>query len=153
MNESFSRLHHICIVVRDIDSSVRYYESLNIGPWHDFPSLETFRGHADVPSDDFFALRYKYADLGNVQLQLCEPPAGDTPQRRFLDEHGEGVFHLGFAVPDLDDAEPKIRALGPQPSMRARLANGAGFTYFDTAGSGAGVTLQIRSSGQTPAQN
>ena len=90
-------------------------------------------------------LEYRFADLGNVQLQLCAPPkGGDTLQRRFLDEHGEGVFHLGFSVDDCDDAEAHNRALGLLPKLRGRLPNRNGFTYFDTDDRGAGVILQVR---------
>jgi 4-hydroxyphenylpyruvate dioxygenase-like putative hemolysin len=91
-------------------------------------------------------MHYRYANLGNVQLQLCAPPAGNTPQRHFLDTRGEGVFHLGFTVPDCDDAEAEATGLGLPIKMRGRLPNRSGFTYFDTADKGAGVTLEIRAS-------
>ncbi len=143
----FQTLHHVCIVVRDMEKSVAYYESIGVGPWHDFPSLEAFRGELDVPdADAFVKLHYRYANLGNVQLQLCAPPAGNTRQRRFLEERGEGVFHLGFTVSDCDQAETEAQALGLAIMMRGRLPNRSGFTYFDTAGLGAGVTLEIRAS-------
>ncbi|MGY2492413.1 VOC family protein [Cupriavidus sp. CP313] len=143
----FQTLHHVCVVVRDMEKSVAYYESIGVGPWHPFPSLEAFRGELDVPdADAFVRLHYRYASLGNVQLQLCAPPAGSTPQREFLDTRGEGVFHLGFTVPDCDQAEAEASALGLAIRMRGRLPNRSGFTYFDTADKGAGVTLEIRAS-------
>ena len=61
-------------------------------------------------ADDFMKLHYRFTNLGNVQLQLCAPPPGNTLQRQFLDEHGEGVFHLGFTVPDCDAAEEQARS-------------------------------------------
>lgn len=141
----FKTLHHVCIIVRDMDTAVAYYESLGIGPWHSFPSLEAFKGELLTPNaEDFVKLHYKYANLDNVQLQLCAPPQGDTLQRRFLEERGEGVFHLGFTVPDCDAAESKALAIGLTPILRGRLPDRNGFTYFDSAKHGAGVTLQIR---------
>jgi methylmalonyl-CoA/ethylmalonyl-CoA epimerase len=146
MNETFKTLHHVCIVVADMERAVNFYESIGIGPWHPFPSLEPFRHELDVPNiDDFMKLEYRFTDLGTVQLQLCAPPKdGDTLQRRFLDEHGEGVFHLGFSVADCDAAEAHNRSLGLTPKLRGRLPNRNGFTYFDTDDRGAGVILQIR---------
>ena len=146
MTTTFNTLHHICIVVEDMQKAVDFYESIGIGPWHPFPSLEPYRDDLDVPNlDDFMELEYRFADLGNVQLQLCAPPkGGDTVQRRFLDEHGQGVFHLGFSVDDVDAAEAHNRALGLQPKIRGRLPNRNGFTYFDTDDRGAGVILQVR---------
>ncbi|MFJ2173318.1 VOC family protein [Streptomyces sp. NPDC101062] len=144
----FRTLHHLCIVVHDIERSVASYESKGVGPWHDFPSLAAFEGDLQVPDRDaFLDLTYKYADLGNVQLQLCRPGRGRSPQRDFLETHGEGVFHLGFGVPACDAAEDRATDLGLEVLLRGRRPDGSGFTYFDTAGDGAGVVLQIRSTG------
>jgi methylmalonyl-CoA/ethylmalonyl-CoA epimerase len=96
-----------------------------------------------VPNAEAFrALRYKVADLDNVQLQVCQPPALDCPQRRFLDEHGEGVFHLGFES-DLDTAARQGAELGLDVLMQGRRPNGSGFVYFDTL-EAAGVVLLAR---------
>jgi methylmalonyl-CoA/ethylmalonyl-CoA epimerase len=142
----FQNLHHVCVVVRDLDRAVAFYESVGVGPWQDFPSLEAFMHDLVVPDDgDFLRLRYKFANLGNVQLQLCEPPVGNTPQRRFLEEQGEGVFHLGFSVPDVDAAEAQGGEHGLATLLHGRKPDGLGFTYFDTRDQGAGVVLQVRS--------
>jgi hypothetical protein len=47
----------------------------------------------------------------NIQLQLCQPSDHRSPQRVHLETRGEGVFHLGFEVPDADAAESE--AFGP----------------------------------------
>ena len=139
----FRQLHHVCVIVRNLDAAVAYYESLGVGPWHEYPSLEQFK--LDVKDrKGYLNLRYRYANLENFQLQLCEPGEGDTPQRRFLEERGEGVFHLGFSVADVDAAEQEGLSLGLDVISRGRLPDRTGFTYFDTAQRGAGVTLEVR---------
>jgi len=139
----FQNLHHICIVVHDLERAVAYYEKLGVGPWFDYPKGSAYV-EFDVPnraaSD---AMRYKCVDLDNVQIQLCQPSELDSPQRRFLDEHGEGVYHLGFEVPDRDAAEATARALGLGVTARGKRADGSGFAYFDTRAE-AGVVLEIR---------
>jgi len=141
----FASVHHICIAVRDIDAAIAYYESVGIGPWHDYPPLEEFT-RLDVPDPEGFRrLDYRYAWIGDFQLQLVQPGPEPTPQRRFLDEHGEGVFHVGFEVPDADAADTRAAELGIAPLMRGRRDNGSGFTYYDTADR-AGVVLEIRQS-------
>jgi methylmalonyl-CoA/ethylmalonyl-CoA epimerase len=140
----FRELHHICIVVRDIEASVAFYESVGIGPWRDYPPLTEYT-RLTVPNPDaFYALRYKLADVGGVQFQLCEPPELDCPQRRFLDSHGEGVYHIGFES-DLDDAAAAAEGLGLSVLARGQRDNGSGFIYFDTADD-AGVVLLARKS-------
>jgi len=37
MTSPFRQLHHICLVVHDIDAAIAYYEGLGIGPWQDYP--------------------------------------------------------------------------------------------------------------------
>ena len=142
MTTPFRELHHICIVVRDIEASVAFYESIGIGPWQDYPPLTEYT-RLEVPSPDaFYALKYKLADIGGVQLQLCQPPELDCPQRRFLDSRGEGVYHIGFES-DLDDAAAAAARLGLSVLARGQRDNGSGFIYFDTADD-AGVVLLAR---------
>jgi catechol 2,3-dioxygenase-like lactoylglutathione lyase family enzyme len=138
----FRQLHHICIVVRDLDKSVAYYESIGIGPWQDYPQLTEFTKLNVSNPDAFHALRYKFVNLDNVQLQLCQPPELDCPQRRYLDSHGEGVFHIGFES-EIDAAAQQGQALGLDVVMRGQRPNGSGFIYFDTLDQ-AGVVLMAR---------
>lgn len=141
----FRQLHHVCVVVRDLDAAVRYYESIGFGPWFDYPKSSPYV-ELDVPSEEGTkSMRYKCCDLENFQLQLCEPSAHDTPQRRFLDERGEGVFHLGFDVPDLMAGMAAGREAGLRVLSHGLRENGTGFCYFDTRQS-AGTILEIRKS-------
>jgi methylmalonyl-CoA/ethylmalonyl-CoA epimerase len=142
----FRELHHICIVVRDVEASVAFYSSIGIGPWQDYPPLTEYT-RLTVPNPDaFYALRYKLASVGAVQLQLCQPPESDCPQRRFLDTRGEGVYHIGFESDlgsDLDEAAAAGAELGLSVLASGQRDNGSGFIYFDTADE-AGVVLLAR---------
>lgn len=145
MSSPFRKLHHICVVVTDIERATAFYTSVGIGPWQDYPPLSQYV-ELEVPSrEGFLDLRYRYAEVGGIQYQLVQPGTHDSPQKRFLDEHGEGVFHLGFVVDDLDAGTEAAAALGVRPWMRGRREDGSGFTYFDTVAR-AGVTLEIRQS-------
>lgn len=140
MNPVFSKLHHVCIVVHDIDRAQAYHGSIGIGPWVAYPPLAEHE-ELEVPSREGFAgMRYRICNLPNIQLQLCPPDHNPSPQRIHLDIKGEGVFHLGFEVPDADAAEAEA---GIPVAMRRRRGNRTGFTYYDTA-EGAGVVLLTR---------
>jgi catechol 2,3-dioxygenase-like lactoylglutathione lyase family enzyme len=55
MNELFSRAHHICIVVADIDAAIAYYEDLGIGGWQSYPDLSQYdNAELDVPDRQAF---------------------------------------------------------------------------------------------------
>ena len=145
MSEPFQKLHHVCIVVGDIERTVAFYETAGIGPWLPYPPLGDYTD-LDMPDPDGFRkLDYRYAWVGDLQLQLCQPGLEPTPQREFLDARGEGVFHIGFEVPDADAADEAAAERGLDVLMRGRRTNGTGFTYYDTAEQ-AGVVLEIRQS-------
>jgi methylmalonyl-CoA/ethylmalonyl-CoA epimerase len=144
----FQELHHICIVVRDLDKAVAYYERLQIGPWYDYPKGSKYV-ELDVPNPaGSAAMRYKCCDFKNFQLQLCQPSEHDTPQKRFLDTHGEGVYHFGFEVPNLAAAEAFGSELGLNVISRGRRIDESGFCYFDTQAE-AGVVLEIRKTAES----
>ena len=145
MTSPFSRLHHLCVAVHDIDEAVRFYESVGIGPWHDYPPLSAFTELEGVDREDFGRLVYRYAWIGDVQLQLVQPGPEATRQRRFLEAHGQGVFHVGFEVDDADAGQAAATEMGMDVLMSGRRDDGSGFTYFDTA-ERAGVILEIRQS-------
>ena len=137
------KLHHVCIVVHDINKTQAYYESIGVGPWESYPPLVEYE-QLDVPSrEGFFKMQYRICNLPNVQLQLCQPSHDPTLQRKHLDAKGEGVFHLGFEVPDADEAEAEAKKRGIPVLMGGRRSNRTGFTYYDTADK-AGVILLTR---------
>ncbi|WP_353476276.1 VOC family protein (plasmid) [Salipiger sp. H15] len=139
----FKQLHHVCILVHDLEATQRFYESVGIGPWYDYPKTGTYRDF-EVPNEAASkAMRYMCCDLDNVQIQLCDPGRLDSPQKRHLDAHGEGLYQLGFEVPDLSAAETEGRALGLGVVARGRKTDESGFCYFDTKAR-AGVVLEIR---------
>jgi len=139
----FDKLHHICIVVHDIDKTQAYYESIGVGPWEAYPPLAEYED-LEVPSrEGFNAMQYRICNLPNLQLQLCQPSEHRSPQRVHLETKGEGVFHLGFEVPDADTGEGEARRAGLAVKMRGRRKNRTGFTYYDTADK-AGVVLLTR---------
>ena len=138
----FHQLHHICIVVHDLDATAAYYAAIGIGPWQDYPPLTEYTDLRVPDVAAFHGLRYKFVNLDNVQLQLCQPPDVDCPQRRFLDENGEGVYHLGFES-DVDAAAEQGEALGLEVTMRGQRDDRSGFIYFDTRDE-AGVVLMAR---------
>ena len=141
----FSTLHHLSLVVRDIHATVRFLESVGIGPFFEYPPMTEYTKLNVPDKDGFFNTVIKCVQIGPVQLQLVQPGEGRSIYRDFLEKNGEGVFHLGFVVPDIDTAEAGIEGMGLRVISSGRRANGSGFAYFDTAEK-CGVTLLARQS-------
>ena len=144
-NGIFNKLHHISIVVKDAEKAQRYYESIGVGPWVDYPPMKEYV-NIDVPDEDgFYNLKIKCVQIGPVQLQLVQPGEGNSLYKDHLAEKGEGVFHIGFEVDDIGATDPVIESMGLGVLSSGRRANGSGFSYLDTA-SDAGVVLLVRQS-------
>ena len=144
-NGPFNKLHHISIVVRDAEKTQKFYESIGIGPWVDYPPMKEYV-KINVPDENgFYHLKIKCAQIGPVQLQLIEPGAGESLYKDHLREKGEGVYHIGFEVDDISAADAKIEAMGLKMLSSGRRENGSGFSYLETA-SEAGVVLLVRQS-------
>jgi len=140
-----SKLHHLSVVVRNMDEAIKFYESIGIGPFKDYPPLKEYVKLNVQDETGFFNLKFKVAQVGNVQIQLCQPGEGKSPYKDFLEKKGEGVYHLGFVVDQVDDSETELKKLGLKVLSSGRRADGSGFSYLDTAQE-AGVTLLIRQS-------
>ncbi len=142
-NTPFSKPHHICIVVKDIERTKRYYESIGIGPWMDYPPLVEYTKLKVMDEQGFFATRFVYTQVGNLQLQLAQPGDGKTIYKEFLEKNGEGVFHIGFEVENIEAVDKQLRDDGMNVLASGRRDDGSGFSYLDTRGQ-AGVTLLVR---------
>jgi len=139
----FSQLHHIGIVVKDIEQAAKYYTSLGVGPFQDYPPMRDYV-EVNVPDKDaFYRVKIKQAQIGPVALQLTQPGEGKSIYGDFLARNGEGVFHLGFVVDDIEKEEERLKKKGLKVLSSGRRVDGSGFTYFDTRAS-AGVVLLIR---------
>ncbi|HEX2879541.1 MAG TPA: VOC family protein [Polyangiaceae bacterium] len=93
-------IDHLTIAVRDLQKSIDWYEK-TLG----FRLLErhTVRGSQT-------SMRSAVMRVGNVTLVLVEGGEPSSQVSRFIEENGEGVTHIAFAVPDLDAAIHQIRS-------------------------------------------
>ena len=86
------RIHHIDFVVRDLDRAVEQYRKLF--------GLEP-EPKESLPERGIDLVRFK---VGETWLILVQPTGDDGPVAAYLEEHGEGYFHLAFEIDDLESA-------------------------------------------------
>ena len=142
-NNAFRKPHHICIVVNNIEKTKSYYESIGIGPWMEYPPLVEYTKLRVIDEKGFFTSRFVYTKIGDLQLQLVQPGEGKTIYKEFLEKKGEGVFHIGFEVADINIVDQQLTDNGLKILASGRRDDGSGFSYYDTR-QDAGVTLLIR---------
>ena len=96
-----NEIMQVCIVVRNLEETAQHYCDL-FGM--EMPEIRSgsmdalLRGKPAILSRRVCAFQ-----MGAVQLELLEPGPEPSTWREFLDTKGEGVHHIGFTVPDLDE--------------------------------------------------
>jgi methylmalonyl-CoA/ethylmalonyl-CoA epimerase len=93
------QLHHVAVVVADLDEAVARYGALGFGDAERFNLPEQAVEVATFP-----------AGAGWVELIHPTDPAG--PIARYLAKRGEGLHHVAYAVPDLERALRELAANG-----------------------------------------
>lgn len=83
------RLHHIGIVVADLESARKRYETLG------FSGAERF----EVPEQQIVAVVYR---SGAGYVELIQPTDADGPIARYMAKRGEGTHHVAYAVDDIE---------------------------------------------------
>ncbi len=133
-------LRQVGVVVRDLDESIARLETLGFGPFEARvlpPDREEwFRGepfHGPV--------KISMADWGDTQLELIQPMGDEGLHREYLDEKGEGIQHVMFAVDDFDKETAELTAKGCEVVLRANMPTGRRIAYVDLKTGGLFVEL------------
>jgi methylmalonyl-CoA/ethylmalonyl-CoA epimerase len=94
------KLNHIAIAVDDISAALDFWENaLGIKLDH----IE------DVPAQK---AQVAFLPVGDSQIELVQPTAGDTGTAKFLQSRGPGMHHLCFEVDDIDAMLINLQAKG-----------------------------------------
>lgn len=131
----------IGIVVRNIESVAQLYSeifSIEMPQIRQaFPNI-TYRGRKITTHSKLCSF-----NMGNVTVELIQPDQGPSSWREFLDEHGEGVHHIGVVVSDLQGAFDTLADHG----INKRQYGGAQWGSYTIVNSDAlGVLFNIKSS-------
>jgi len=106
------RLAHVGIAVRSIvDARIFYEEVLGLA----VESVE------EIESE---GVKVALLPFPGGEIELLEPLRKDSPVGRFLDKHGEGLHHLSFEVPDVQQSilagiEHGVETVGDAPRKGA----------------------------------
>lgn len=112
---TFDGFIQICIVVADIEKTAQKWAELfnlpmpeiMVDPPRKNPDL-TYRGQ-----ETWYGIKMAIISAGPFVIELIEPDENESTFREFLDKHGNGVHHLGFAVGDKrDNVISELESLG-----------------------------------------
>jgi Glyoxalase/Bleomycin resistance protein/Dioxygenase superfamily len=128
----FTDTIQVALVVRDLEAAMRRYVDYGIGPWEIY---EFNPGNVKDMREDGQpverAWRLAIAMVGRLQWELIEPLDDESIYARFLAERGEGVHHVGVAVPSYDDTVSEMADKGNGVVLGGEY-NGIRFAYLAT---------------------
>lgn len=133
-------LDHVGMVVRDIEKSILNLSSIwRIGPVR---RLETDSPNALLHGRRSpLKAKLAFIQAGPTRLELMQPGEGRNIYWEFLETKGEGLHHLGFFVPDIEQELAKFKARGIEVLQGVETPS-VKYAYMDT-GAIAGVILEV----------
>src|SRR3954454_16726310 len=150
-----TRVHHVAIVVRDMDAA-----------------LSVYRDQLGMPLDVLLPIesdgvRIAFLPTGESSIELVEPTDPATGVARFLESRGEGFHHVCLEADDLAaelerlaangleliDASPRRGAEGPVAFIHPRSCNGVLVELIEAPGGPAWTALGYEPGETEPASH
>jgi methylmalonyl-CoA epimerase len=137
------RIHHVALIVRDIDASLRL--------WRDMLGLPV---ELVLPMEHD-RVTIAFLSVGESKVELVQPTDDTTGVARFLESKGEGFHHVCFEVDnvaetllrleldgiELIDTVPRKGAEGPVAFLHPRSCHGVLVELIEAPGGPAWTTL------------
>ncbi|MFC2059222.1 VOC family protein [Chloroflexota bacterium] len=110
------RIHHIAIVVRNLDEALETYDNLfQLKPSY----IES------VPEQ---GVRAAMLPIGDAGIELIESLDPSNAVAKFLEQRGEGIYHFSLEVDDVDEELRSLAAKGVElvdrkgrPGLRRKI--------------------------------
>ena len=125
-------IHHIAIVVRDLDAALALYR--------DTLGLEMTE-RREVPAE---GVEIAFLPAGEGEIELLRPLDKESGVARFLEKRGEGLHHICLAVEDVETAMERLQEAGAQLLSEEPRVDEHGTRYvFVHPKSAHGVLLEL----------
>jgi catechol 2,3-dioxygenase-like lactoylglutathione lyase family enzyme len=81
---------------------------------------------------------------GPIEIELLEPLDGPSVLTEHLDKHGEGLHHVRFRCPTIDEKIVELEAAGFTNVLYKRFAPDVAFSYLEApAGGDAPILIEL----------
>ncbi len=103
---------HIGIAVRDLEASIKFYQTM-------FQIESMHREQVEQ-----FGVDIASFSLNGVRIELTAPLHADTPIGKFLEKRGEGIHHIAFRTNTIGDdlqrlSDNNVRLINTEPQAGA----------------------------------
>lgn len=105
---NITHIEHIAIAVKSLETAIPYYENI-LG-------LKCY----NVEEVAEQKVKTAFFKVGQTKIELLEPTCPESTVAKFIENKGEGLHHMAFAVPSTEDAlnelaEKEIRLIDKAP--------------------------------------
>jgi methylmalonyl-CoA/ethylmalonyl-CoA epimerase len=94
-----TKLDHIGIAVRSLESGAKIYETLGLTI-----------GHTEVVETQ--KVKTAFLSVGDANIELLEPTGPDSTIAKFIEKRGEGIHHICLRVDDIESHLERLKAEG-----------------------------------------
>jgi len=131
------KVHHIGVVVKDLDEALRAYRDV-LGLCLESSEVLPDRG-----------VRMAFLPVGETHLELLESISESSAIGKFLRVHGEGIHHICFAVDSIEATLAGLKQLGVKlVDEQPRTGAGGARVAFIHPSSMHGVLIELRDEGK-----
>ena len=129
---TIKKIHHIAVVVEDIESSLSF--------WRDALGLPLDQ-IKNVPEQK---ARIAFLPVGEAELELVEPVGSDSGLAKYLEKRGPGMHHICIQVDGIEPMLAQLKSRGVRLINESALAGEAGKLYaFVHPESTGGVLVEL----------
>ena len=97
---AMTKVEHIGIAVKNLDTAVKLYEKLLNSPCYKTEQVETER------------VNTAFFKQGETKIELLESTDPDGVIAKFIEKKGEGLHHIAFAVADIEAEMERLKKEG-----------------------------------------
>lgn len=113
---NISHIEHLGIAVRNLEEAIPYYEKV-LG-------LECY--NIEEVADQ--RVRTAFFKVGDTKIELLEPTSEESTIAKFIENRGEGVHHIAFAVKGIEGALAEVESKGVRLIDKTPRAGAEGLT-------------------------
>ncbi|MBO4489336.1 MAG: methylmalonyl-CoA epimerase [Bacteroidales bacterium] len=105
---NITHIEHIAIAVKSLETAIPYYENILGLKCYNIEEVEDQK------------VKTAFFKVGQTKIELLEPTCEESTIAKFLENKGEGLHHVAFAVPDTGEAlnelaEKEVRLIDKAP--------------------------------------
>ncbi len=97
---SITKIEHIGIAVKNLHEAIKFYEEVF--------GLKCY-GVEEVADQK---VKTAFFMVGQTKIELLESTSPDGPIGRFIENKGEGIHHIAFAVTGLEEKLQEVKSKG-----------------------------------------